>query len=59
MRILFFQCFGYFNRDSDGCADHRVVAHTDKSHHSTWAGTELLPANWASECILPIVSVRP
>ena len=26
---------------------------------STWAGTELDPANWASECILPKVSVIP
>ncbi len=26
---------------------------------STWAGTELDPANWASECIRPMVSVMP
>ncbi len=26
---------------------------------STWAGTELEPANWASECIRPMVSVMP
>jgi hypothetical protein len=26
---------------------------------STWAGTELDPANWASECIRPIMSVMP
>jgi len=26
---------------------------------STWAGTEEEPANWASECILPMVSVMP
>ncbi|RWX47524.1 hypothetical protein H206_06338 [Candidatus Electrothrix aarhusensis] len=26
---------------------------------STWAGTEEDPANWASECILPMVSVMP
>ena len=26
---------------------------------STWAGTELEPANWASECIRPRVSVKP
>ena len=26
---------------------------------STWAGTDEEPANWASECILPIVSVMP
>ena len=25
----------------------------------TWAGTELEPANWASECIRPMVSVMP
>ena len=26
---------------------------------STWAGTEEEPANWASECIRPMVSVMP
>ena len=26
---------------------------------STWAGTELEPANWASECMRPMVSVMP
>jgi hypothetical protein len=26
---------------------------------STWAGTEEEPANWASECIQPMVSVMP
>jgi len=26
---------------------------------STWAGTEEEPANWASECMRPIVSVMP
>ena len=26
---------------------------------STWAGTEEEPANWASECMRPIVSVIP
>ena len=59
-RILLLHGLFHRDGDSDGHADHRVVAHAPrKPIISTCAGTEEQPANCASECIRPMVSVMP
>ena len=45
------------NRTSNSTTNHWVVTDAEESHHLNCAGTDDEPANCASECIRPIVSV--
>ena len=66
---LFVHCFLHSHSHSNGHTDHGVVTGAQETHHlhvsgdgrgtGELAGTEEEPANWASECIRPMVSVMP
>lgn len=41
--LLFVHAFLYCNCTSNGCANHRIVTHTDKSHHFDVSGNGAAP----------------
>ena len=61
--FLFFEAFFNSNRNGDRSADHRVVAHTDKSHHLNVSGNrgrtcKLSVAVHSAHCIRHTVAGR-